>query len=215
MNFAWRTALTESFDAYLWLNDDVVLSETAIAVLVETFTQHQESKGEACIVAGCLKDPETDAYTYGVALRGSTWHPGRWIMIEPSATESTLVESFHGNVVLVPHAVVDKIGIIDEVFSHGMGDSDYSLRALKAGIPIVAAPGYVGTCQMNPAQPNNLRELLGRKFVPATDWWIMSRRHARRLTWPFVFVSPYVSMIIPRTWRAALRNNRSKNWDRP
>jgi GT2 family glycosyltransferase len=42
----------------------------------------------------------------------------------------------NGNVVLVPKSVMDKIGILDPVFHHDLGDVDYGLRAIKAGIKV-------------------------------------------------------------------------------
>jgi len=204
MNLAWQTALNETFDAYLWLNDDVVLSTFAVSTLVEALTRYRDGHGDDCIVAGCLTDPHTGTYTYGVALRDSKWHPGRWLMLQPSPSEHILAESFHGNLVLVPHSIVNKIGIIDSVYSHAMGDTDYALRAREAGITIVGARGFIGTCAMNPATPANLRELMGRTFVPPRDWWILTRRHSGKLTWPLAFISPYVGTLVPKNFRRFL-----------
>jgi GT2 family glycosyltransferase len=205
MNLAWQKALDGTFDAYLWLNDDVVLAPGAIGTLVHAYQDQRGQGNSDCIVVGCLTDPETGSYTYGVGMRDSTWHPGRGRMLDPSEQMAVQAESFHGNVVFVPHSVVTKIGIIDPVFSHAMGDTDYSFRAFKAGVPILAAPGFVGTCPFNTATPQNLREAMGRKFVPPKDWLIFTRRHSGRFSWPLAFVSPYVGVLIPHSLRRRLR----------
>jgi len=208
MNLAWRTALKEGFDAYLWLNDDVVLASNAIEKLTGTLLWHRDNMDDDCIVAGCLADPQTGEYTYGVAMRSSTWHPGRWSMVSPSEVKPVFAESFHGNVVLVPRSVVEKVGIIDATFSHAMGDTDYSHRARKAGIPIAAAPGYLGTCEMNTTTASNLFELMGRTHLPPRDWWIFTRRHSSTLSWPVAFLGPYLRSTSQLSWKCLRRTDR-------
>lgn len=207
MNLAWRVAFGFPVDAYLWLNDDVILYERGLHTLVDTLDCWRQLRGEDCIVAGCLQDPETGSYTYGVAKRGSRWHPGRWRMVEPNLTSFREVDSFHGNVVLVPDSVAQSIGIIDGSFGHAMGDTDYALRAQASGIAILAAPGFVGTCPRNLSTPRNVRELMNRKFVPPRDWFVLTRRHSGPLTWPLAFASPYLGFLIPR------RRWRKSGWD--
>lgn len=53
----------------------------------------------------------------------------------------------NGNVVLVPKSVVDKIGIINPIYHHDLGDVDYGLTAQENGIKVYAtripiASGY-------------------------------------------------------------------------
>ena len=46
----------------------------------------------------------------------------------------------------VPKEVVNKIGPLAEGYVHGVADYDYTLRARKAGLPVLIAPGYLGSC---------------------------------------------------------------------
>jgi len=210
MNLAWREALKETFDAFLWLNDDVELRHDALSTLLWAREFGVESLAEDCIIAGCLLDPETSEYSYGVAMRDSTWHPGRWRMVEPHPDVPKAVDSFHGNVVLVPASVVERIGIIDGAFSHSMGDTDYALRAASTGVTILAAPGYVGTCPWNAAVATSLRSKLDRKFVPARDWRLLTRRHSPRAMWVVAFISPYAGVLLPDRFRKWVRGLRAR-----
>ncbi len=52
----------------------------------------------------------------------------------------------NANVLWVSKEVVDRIGIFDYHFTHGIADFDYSLQALKRSIPIFLAPNVCGVC---------------------------------------------------------------------
>lgn len=202
MALAWGVALQadEPFDAYLWLNDDVELGENSIADLLETSGL---SQGDGAIAVGTVADPRSGERTYGGLVRRSSWHPGRLEPLEPLVGQTQCVDTFNGNVVLVPHCVVDRIGTIDPSFSHGFGDVDYGLRASAAGIPARVTPRVVGVCERNAEPVRSLRMIFSRKGLPPRDWLIFTRRHGPRFLWPFVFVAPYVRAVLsPKAWRS-------------
>ena len=47
---------------------------------------------------------------------------------------------------LVPHTVVEQIGILTAGYAHGKADYDYTLTAKKAGIPSLISSKYCGHC---------------------------------------------------------------------
>ena len=51
---------------------------------------------------------------------------------------NTTIPFMNGNVVLIPKNVVKRIGIIDPVFHHDLGDVDYGLTAQENGIKVYA-----------------------------------------------------------------------------
>ena len=55
----------------------------------------------------------------------------------------------NGNFTLIPAFAARRLGNLDGAFRHQLGDFDYGLRAMKAGIPIIIAPGYFGYCSDN------------------------------------------------------------------
>jgi len=64
------------------------------------------------------------------------------------------VEKVHGNCVWVPQSVFLKMGNFQPYLTHALGDVDYSRRALRAGVPLVLTPRYVGMCDANPQLPD-------------------------------------------------------------
>ena len=138
MRNSWSNAIKEDYDYYLLLNDDTVLAENAI----ETLLLSQSGDGEAiCIGSTCNEEGKI---TYGGkklysrrSLKSSFVH---------SMTDYLPCDLGNANIMLVPRSVTQKIGILSDAFTHGIADYDYTLKAKKLGIPVVVAPGFLGTC---------------------------------------------------------------------
>lgn len=126
MYVAWKEAIKGNYDFYLWLNDDIELYPTFFDELMDcnNLSRHH------CIIVGLIKDIVTGNIIYG----GTDKH-GR--LIQESNMPQPII-NMNGNVVLVPRSVVDKIGIIDPVYWHDIGDVDYGLMAIKARIPVLS-----------------------------------------------------------------------------
>ena len=111
MRVAWRAALKErsDWDAYLWLNDDTMLSSDAM----EKMLANDDGRS---LVIGNLCDT-TGRAVYGLNVNG-------WV---------------NGNCVLVPRAIYESIGEICGEYSHAWADSDYACQVNHAGFAIVDA----------------------------------------------------------------------------
>lgn len=135
---SWEKACnTKDYDAYIWLNDDVFLYDGAITEMTECSALCNDNS----IICGafCTK---YGAFSYGGKKRNN----------EAIIPNGELQDVFwlNGNCVLVPRNVVKKIGLLDKMFQHHMGDYDYGLRAREAGIKVLSARKYVGECALNP-----------------------------------------------------------------
>ena len=108
---AWESAVYErsDWDAYLWLNDDTMLSGNAIVTMLSA------NDGKSLVV-GELQDADGKA-VYGLNVNG-------WV---------------NGNCVLVPRAIYERIGMICGGYSHAWADSDYACQVKRAGFAIVGA----------------------------------------------------------------------------
>jgi GT2 family glycosyltransferase len=131
-------------DFILWLNDDVVLDDDALSRLTECAQNHVGS-----VVVGSMRDPMSGTVSYSGLRRGGA-HPLRFDRVDPESVAQP-VETFNGNLVLIPGHVAFRIGGIDGGFSHGLADIDYGLRCTRAGIPVILAPGTYGSCPRNPS----------------------------------------------------------------
>ena len=131
MNIAWETAVKiKKYDYYIWFNDDAELFPNALEVLLNSKKHNTD-----CIITGAFCSIEGNV-TYGGKNKKHKF-------IEPNGCLQD-VHYMNGNLVLIPHIVYEKIGYIDKIFTHGLGDFDYGLRAQKKGFKVLLTPSYIG-----------------------------------------------------------------------
>jgi len=204
MHLAFERAMQIGFDAYLWLNDDTMLRRQAIQNLLQT--KLSESGGEA-IVTGAVCDHDTGNSTYGGArYLDPVFRPFLCEVVLPNGLPQE-VDVINGNVVLIPNSIARKLGNIDPVFEHGMGDTDYAMRARKLDVKILITADYVGTCSVNGTEGTyrdknlslkaRISQLFSRKGRPFRSWFVMCWRHGGWL-WPIHFIWGYMKIIIGR-----------------
>lgn len=198
MRRAFGAAIAHGYDCYLWMNDDTTLDDGALTRLLEV-DAHLRARGErAAIVVGTTRDPDSGEPTYGGRVRPSRWtRPLYWELVKPS-DEPQQCETMNGNVVLLPHAVVERVGNIDPRYVQQMGDHDYGLRARAAGCTVWVAPGTIGTCAQHPPRRTDQQPFMQEwsrswsvKQQPFRPWAVFSRRWAGPL-WPIFWASPYL-----------------------
>lgn len=125
MYVAWEKAIcTGEYDFFLWLNDDLELYPHFFAELMECFSIAKKD----CIISGIIEDFGKKEIIYGGYGKNKK-------LLTPTGNLQNITY-MNGNVVLVPKAVVSRIGIIDPVFHHGGGDIDYGFTARENGIEI-------------------------------------------------------------------------------
>ena len=143
---AWQKAYkTKKYDAYIWLNDDVLLYENAISELIDCSAICKDTS----IICGAFCS-DSGEFSYGGRTKDGT----------PIIPNGTLQNVFwlNGNCVLIPKNIVNKIGLLDKMFQHHLGDFDYGLRAKEAGFNIVTTKNYLGTCAPNLIKNNRVRK---------------------------------------------------------
>lgn len=188
----------------LWLNDDVVLDPGALAALLRAAAPLDRP----AVAVGAMRSGDGTRTTYsGYRLVRSRLRPPVLERVEPDAHDATPCDTCNGNAVLVTAPARRVLGDLDPAFPHRMGDHDYGLRARRAGIPVLLAPGHVGTCDDNSgavqgtsAEPGldartALRRLVSVREQPPGPWWRYCRRHLGPWA-PLVFCSPYVKTVL-------------------
>ena len=153
MRLAWHEAAKCHYDAYVWLNDDVILREQGLMSLFDAMERQKASTGAYGIVVGSMVDSHGMKVTYGAVNKHGA--------IEPPQ-EPMPVTHFNGNLVLVSAEAFDVLGNLSSWYRHGFGDIDYGCRAKSAGVPVWVATGYAGVCDVNPPP---------RWFSPKLSLW--------------------------------------------
>jgi GT2 family glycosyltransferase len=142
MRNSWRNALRGSYDFYLLLNDDTTLNPDAITRLLAYKSEGFDEHAVICIGNTCNEDGKI---TYGgKKLNSSLSVKSKFIY---SSTSFTECDMGNANIMLIPQYVVKTIGILSNKFTHGIADYDYTLKARKAGIKVISAPGFLGICK--------------------------------------------------------------------
>lgn len=207
---AWQRALHFSPDYVLWLNDDTRLYSHALVRLLETDAWSRARAGRPGIVVGST-DNDAGELSYGGSVPAGRFNPLRMRKVMPGDSPKPAV-TMNGNCVLVPKEVFEQIGLLDEVFHHGMGDNDYGFRAHKAGIPIWVMPGYAGHCNSDyrvagsfndPSLPLPVRwkKIMSPKGVPVGPWKAICRRHGGAI-WPLLWIWPYGKLVFTSLTRS-------------
>ncbi|MET9493426.1 glycosyltransferase [Streptomyces sp. NPDC006552] len=158
----------------LWLDDGVLLAPDALAQLLDV----SAALDEEAVVVGAVR------------YEGATVHSGRrhgraLALVEPDGLPEPC-DTYDGDVVLLPWGVRERVGDIDKVFRHGMGDYDHGFRARRAGVAAYVAPRHVGD-----------RHLAHRPApeLPVWQWWVYCWRHTG-VRAPVLMVAPYVVTVV-------------------
>ena len=145
MRKSWKKALEKEYDGYLLLNDDVEIYGNVFDQLLAAHQYCQDTFGKSGIYIGPTEDK----------IKGKLTYSGSKILNRFLYTQKRLAPNgkfqqcdlANANIMLVSRAVVEKIGILSEGYSHGKADYDYTLTANKNNIPVLVAPENCGHCK--------------------------------------------------------------------
>jgi GT2 family glycosyltransferase len=202
MHLGFGRALQHRVDHYLWLNDDTVLGRDALQRLLSQAQLLRQRLGQPVIVVGATAD-DSGRVSYGGSVAANRL---KRLSYRPvwSDREPMRCDVMNGNCVLIPREIAACVGNLDPTFEHAMGDTDYALRARRAGYATYVAAGIVGRCTNNPTTGTYddrslpLRQrwalIMSRKGLPLRSWLHFTRRHGG-LLWPLYFVWPYAKLV--------------------
>lgn len=174
MRLAWKTASRQDYDFYIWANINTVLRDGAIAAMME----NSQYLGNKAIIAGSAVDVKGNL-TSGGRTRTNK-------IVVPESVIPVPCFTINGNFVLVPRSVYKELGNFDHRYHHALGDLDYGVRAFKAGIPRVVAPGVLADYNPDMAVPKwrdsayslkeRYRYFLGPKGHPPKEQFVYDMR---------------------------------------
>ena len=135
VNVGIRRALALGASRVLTLNNDVVAAPDFVAQMLLAAAQHPTA------VLGSLEfDADTGEAIYGgerLDFRTNTRHDLLAEVLPSQRTGLHAVTYLPGRGLLIPRAVIDKIGLFDEKrLPHYLADFDYTSVARRAGFPV-------------------------------------------------------------------------------
>ncbi|MFT3949346.1 MAG: glycosyltransferase family 2 protein [Agriterribacter sp.] len=201
MHTAWETAKNKcDFDYYLWLNDDTDIKPNAIIEMLECTAATKNN----AIICGAICSRSNQTFTYGGrTANGEEIHPDGKLQF---------CHTINGNCVLVSKIISDKIGILDPVYPHAIGDYEYGLRALKAGFEIITTKTYIGYCEKNSSLPLwcyssvPLMRRMKALYSPLGNshpyyFFVFEKKYYGWLTAVKHFFSIHLRVLIPNLWK--------------
>ena len=157
MRLAWdKAAESHDYDFYLWLNDDVVLMDRALASVVEDVDIIVDSQELGIVVGTCCSDSEGKELSYGCRKDDGT------IATPVGVPLKVYSEAMSGNFVMIPKCVYKTVGPIYKGYSHAFGDRDYSIMLKKKGGFKYISSKVIGIC---PQEPERYLHLNGLSFL--------------------------------------------------
>lgn len=201
MHKAWNEANNNpNFDYCLWLNDDTDIKSNAIAEMITCAV----AEGNRAIVCGAICSKVDNSFTYGGrTVDGKEIHPNG---------ELQYCHTINGNCVLVSKLISDRIGILDPIYPHAIGDYEYGLRAIKAGFKIVTTKTYIGYCEKNSSLPLwcygkvPLNRRLKALYSPLGNshpyyFFVFEKKYYGWLTAVKHFCTIHLRALIPSLWK--------------
>lgn len=208
MRLAWTTAMSKAhYDAYLLLNDDVVLDPNGILFLTQTHQHSLQTTGKPGIYCGSTEDEMTHAISYGGHLVSKKGFRLKTMQIIPG--DLPIACHFaNANVLWIESDVVAQIGIFDSTFTHGIADFDYTLTAHEHQIPLWVSPGVAGRCSddhgknWSPSSvplKNRMAYLFSPKGLAYKEYLYYVRKHFV-LFYPYSLLMLWMKTLFPVFW---------------
>lgn len=195
----WEAAAKEDFDFYIWLDYDLDLRENALASLLD----NSAFLADKAIIVGSVDNPD------GKLIYGGRTRSGK--LIEPDAVIPIPCVILDGNLTLIPKYVFKTLGYIDERYKQYLWDYDYGVRAFKAGVTRVIAPGILAGCSRKRDVPiwrnpdyslaQRYMELLSPKGRPFKQEFLYDVRSSGLLMAVWHFLQTNLMILFPKRRR--------------
>lgn len=208
MRLAWRTALEKKvYDAFLLLNDDVILNIDFIDNLIKTDEYSLIKNGKTGIYSAATIDNRTEKVTYGGYKIKTNHFIVRSELLIPTDIPQKC-ELTNANILWISKETVDEIGVFDEHYTHGIADFDYSLLAIKNELPVYLAPNVGGVCiydhgkkweSVKTSLKNRVLYLKSPKGLAYKEYLFYIRRNFP-LFLPYSFVMLWLKTLFPFVW---------------
>jgi GT2 family glycosyltransferase len=204
MHTAWKAAALHDHDCYLWLNDDTELYQDALIHMLEAGRQTNFGS----IICGSIESPTVKGkLTYG----GGYLRNNQYVSNYPSGKVEAC-EIMNGNCVLIPQSVFSVVGNLDWKFVHAIGDNDYGLRALRAGIVTYTTGYFIASCAQNEQVPKwclpktKITDRIKNLYSPLSyshpwEYFVYEKRHFGLSVALKHYLSIHLRVLVPALWK--------------
>ena len=204
MRLAWHTAKDiGEYNYFLLLNDDTVLLPDIITDLIHSNKKCKTALIKEGITVGTTIDSESGKISYGGSLLRNKFSPKSDKVYKEN--EDMPCDLGNANIMLVPKEIVDEIGILSTIFTHGLADFDYTLRAKKSGYWVMVAPFICGYCKndhgkrwksSNIKLTDRINFLYSPKGLAYKEYMYFIKTHFP-LSYPVLFVKLWTKTFFP------------------
>ncbi len=209
MNLAWKAAIKENFDFYIWLNDDVYLSPHSLVAIFDAYSTAYSIHQTDPVIVGSFHEADGHSHAYGgFRVKRSIWAINQTRILPGDTIKQC--DTFNGNLVFIPKSVVTKVGLLDERYKHSFGDIDYGFRCMANNIPTYIMPGYAGKCPRNPVKGDwfdpdaSLRErykrLVGPTGLPPSEYFYFYKKEGKYIAGGLALIKLYLRLLMPQLW---------------
>jgi len=215
MRIAWKEANNEGYEAFLLINDDVVLFENVLQLLVDTHQYALMHFGIGGIYVASTLDNKTEKISYGGTLVRKTFFGNKSKLITPSDIPVNC-HITNANILFVSSNVVEKIGIFDSRFKQSFADYDYSLTAYENDLPVLVCPGIGGYCtndhvnnwsSTNTTLKKRISHLYSPKGLEYKEYMYYVRKHFPK-SLPYFFIMVWLKTLFPGIWDKYKKSNK-------
>lgn len=189
MSLAWQAAsdIAPERDLILLYNDDTLLNADAFCELLSTRNYVMEHTGKKGVYAGVCSSSDGKEITYG----GKNYHKGivsRSYTVLPTGTPQPCYMT-NANIMLIEREVEERIGRLDNRYTHSAADWAYGIEANKAGFPVYTTANVCGVCDNDHAtEEMEAHKVIGMSIEERRKYY-SSPLHSRRDT--LIFLRQY------------------------
>lgn len=228
MEIGMKHAVTNGAECCVWMNDDIKLLPGTIEAVVELAM----TRSTVVTAQGLAERGNLEPWPFALLYRSSTGLVRR----DPdmSVKEPVQVDTFRGNLVAIPLAVIKRVGYPDgKNIPHLGGDSDYGLRATAAGFKCLTLLSAIFR-EIETFRDDNRSWLFGNQ--PIGKMWkqnlskrgslyprmvvVYHLRHWKLRGLPGIFI-PYIKLfgsglvrkLLPKSWLIRLFGTRSYSYN--
>jgi GT2 family glycosyltransferase len=208
MRLAWTEALKKNtYNAFLLLNDDVVLEKKCLISLINTHNHSLKMCGKSGIYVGSTVENNESNISYGGMLITRNNIVMRSKFVSPS-NNPQICNFAHANILWVSRDVVNQIGILNEKFIHGIADLDYTLTAYEHKIPLWVVPFICGKCSddygnnwksSSVSLKTRIAYLKSPKGLAYNEYLYYIKKHFP-LFYPYSFIMLWLKTLFPVFW---------------